>query len=196
MVKSLKAGNDAFNHNRKKQLFSSTCLLWFEDTSSLTVFSWWLCKFVCRCVGRVLWVSVYVLMTTLCLPQLTHPYNWSCTYMHSSLLLCFHCMQSILPPLHAMCFVYDTGVWWQSALLPFGNSICHFWVVTKVARSTVAVRYLTTTLLNPSHLHLEWMPYCQCGSILLGQIPSEHLCLLFYSTHTEYNNHDGKRETH
>lgn len=33
------AGDGHFNHNRDKQLFSATCLLSSEDTSSLAVFS-------------------------------------------------------------------------------------------------------------------------------------------------------------
>lgn len=75
----------------------------------------------------------------------------------------------VLPPVHNVCVMHDTRVWWQWATLLFCNSSCHLWVVVKGLCS--AVCYLTSTLLKPSHLHLEWMPYCQQGSVPCRQIP-------------------------
>ena len=76
-------------------------------------------------------------------------------------VLMYPCTHKRASPSYCVCFMYDIRVRWQSTGLLRGNNICHLWAQTKGERSTVGVCYLTTTLLKPSHLHLEWMPYCQ-----------------------------------
>lgn len=69
-----------------------------------------------------------------------------------------------------LCFMHDIRVWWQSSACCLVTAFV-IWEQTKEAHSTVGVCYLANTLLKPSNLHLEWMPYCQWGSIPLGQSP-------------------------
>lgn len=80
---------------------------------------------------------------------------------------------------HNVCVMHGTRVWWQLATLLFCNTSCHLRAVVKGLCS--AVCYLTSTLLKTSHLHLEWMPYCQQGSVPCRQIPrslsASHLSL-------------------
>lgn len=58
---------------------------------------------------------------------------WACMQV----CLCFPVSAHVFSPSYYMWFMYDIGVWWQSAGLWFGNSICHLWDQTKGARSTV-----------------------------------------------------------
>lgn len=95
---------------------------------------------------------------------------------------------------HNLCVMYDTGVWWQSAALLFCHSSCHLWAVMKGLRSAVGVCYLTGALLKPSHLHLEWMPYCQQGSVPLRQIPHS-LSASHLSVHRLKQSRHGIRHT-
>lgn len=78
---------------------------------------------------------------------------------------------SVASSAHNLPVMRDTGVWWQSATVLFCNSSCHLWVVMKGLCSAIGVCYLTSALLKPSHLHLEWMPYCQQWSVPRRQIP-------------------------
>lgn len=180
-------GDDGFNQNRNKLWFSSTYLLWSEDTSVLAVFSsddweWDYVNSVCAC-------SVYICKGDMCGSTLyEYRYWWipyCFPYLYSSVpALCMFIFASLssLPPLHTACVLCMTlecdGNRWASCVV----TAFVIWDQTEGARSTVGVCYLTITLLKPSHLHLEWMPYCQWGSIPLGQSPSQPLCLLLCST--------------
>lgn len=137
-------------------------------------------QYTCAC----LYLSVYFKQSALyvfkwwiayCLPPWTY-------ITYAALPLCLRSGAGLFAsPPYNVCFINDTVVWWQSTGLLLGKSICHLWNQTKGACSTVGVCYLTSTLLKPSHLHLEWMPYCWWGSIPLGQNPSQPLCLLLCS---------------
>lgn len=101
---------------------------------------------------------------------------------------------SVASSAHDLCVMHDAGVWWQSATVLFCNSSCHLWVVMKGLCSVVGVCYLTSVLLKASHLHLEWMPYCQQWSVPCRQIPHS-LSAFHLSVHRLKQSRWGIRHT-
>lgn len=101
---------------------------------------------------------------------------------------------SVASSAHNLRVVHDAGVWWPSASVLFCNSSCHLWVVMKGLCSAVGVCYLASALLKASHLHLEWMPYCQQRSAPRRQIP-HRLSAFHLSVHRLKQSRRGIRHT-
>lgn len=89
------------------------------------------CVFANVCTCRLgTFVCVHVLMNTSLVVLCAHELVCKCIFAFQYPLM-------FSSPSYYMWFMYDIGVWWQSAGLWFGNSICHLWDQTKGARSTV-----------------------------------------------------------